>query len=119
MDLASCPFCQIVAEKAPAKVVYRSDRVTAFHDRNPVTPVHILVVPNRHIESVSEVGPEDRELIGECILVAGQIARDQNLVESGYRLVFNHGHDAGQTVSHVHLHLLGGRRMPFRFYGQE
>ena len=119
MTAANCPFCQIVAGEAQAAIVFRSDRVTAFHDRQPVTPVHILVIPNRHIESVNDAGPEDRELLGELIEVAGQIAREQGLGERGYRLVFNHGADAGQTVRHVHLHLLGGRRMPFRFYGQE
>lgn len=118
MDPANCPFCQIVANEAPAKIVYRSERVTAFHDRHPVTPVHILVVPNRHIESVNDAGPEDRELMGELIVAAGQIARDHGLGENGYRLVFNHGRDAGQSVWHVHLHVLGGRRMPFRFYGE-
>ena len=89
--------------------------MTAFFDVRPITPVHILVVPNQHLESINQVSPNDEQLLGHMITVARQLAHDQQLENSGYRLVINTGPDAGQSVFHLHLHLIGGRHMPFHF----
>lgn len=110
-----CIFCQIIAGEAPATILYADEQVTAFYDIHPITPVHILVVPNRHIESVNEVKEEDAGLLGRLIVVARHLALANNLHRRGYRLVVNTGPEAGQSVFHLHLHLIGGRRMPFRF----
>ncbi|MEW6179042.1 MAG: histidine triad nucleotide-binding protein [Chloroflexota bacterium] len=110
-----CVFCKIVTGEAPATILYADEQVTAFYDIHPITPVHILVVPNRHFESLNEVGEEDAALLGHLIVVAKQLAFDYGLDQRGYRLVINTGPEAGQSVFHLHLHLIGGRRMPFRF----
>jgi histidine triad (HIT) family protein len=114
-----CPFCQIVAGKAPAKIVYQDDQVTAFFDTRPVTPVHLLIVPNQHINSVDEVDETVEGALGHLFIVARRLAGEQGVAASGYRLVVNTGADAGQSVQHIHMHLLGGRRMPFRLYGED
>jgi histidine triad (HIT) family protein len=119
MPPASCPFCQIVAGTAPAEVVYADGEVTAFQDRRPLTPVHILIVPNEHIESVNAVEPEHQALLGRLFAAARLIAFEQGLAERGYRLIVNTGPDGGQTVFHLHMHLMGGRRLPFRFDGKD
>ena len=103
-----CLFCQIVERKISAKLVYEGKEVEAFYDIHPQAPVHILIIPKKHIAGVSEAGKEDQALLGELILVAGEIARKQNIAD--YRLIFNNGEQAGQSVFHAHLHLLGGRR---------
>jgi len=112
---SNCIFCQIVAGSAPAKIVYRDEQVTAFHDTRPIAPVHILIVPNRHIASVNAATPGDEGLLGHMLTTAATLAGEQGLAQGGYRLVINTGPDAGQTVFHLHLHLIGGRPMPFRF----
>ncbi|MCL5026175.1 MAG: histidine triad nucleotide-binding protein [Chloroflexi bacterium] len=104
-------FCQIVARKIPADIVFQDDQVTAFRDINPQAPVHIVVVPNRHIPDVSDLTPADAPLLGRLFAVANELARREGIASSGYRLVINHGRDAGQSVAHLHLHLLGGRAM--------
>mgnify|MGYP000307967278 CR=1 FL=1 len=109
----SCVFCQIIEGKLPARVVHRDALVTVFHDRAPITPVHLLVVPNRHLESLNQAQEEDKELLGHMILTAQNIASRMGIEQSGYRLVINTGRDAGQSVFHLHLHLLGGARMAF------
>jgi histidine triad (HIT) family protein len=106
----SCLFCRIVAGEADARRVFESDTVVAFHDINPQAPTHILVVPRKHIGMVSEVGDEDREVMADLLLSAKTIAEQQGIGD-GYRLVINNGASAGQSVYHLHLHLLGGRRM--------
>ncbi len=103
-----CIFCRIVRGEAPSRIVYQDDEVTAFHDANPQAPTHILVVPNRHIVSVTEAEPQDAALLGELLLVARRLAEEENLTD-GYRLVVNNGRRAGQSVFHLHVHLLGGR----------
>ncbi len=113
--MKDCVFCKIVTGEAPATILYADEQVTAFYDIHPITPVHILVVPNRHFESLNEVGEEDAALLGHLIVVAKQLAFDYGLDQRGYRLVINTGPEAGQSVFHLHLHLIGGRRMPFRF----
>jgi histidine triad (HIT) family protein len=108
---AGCIFCRIARGEAEADVVHRGDRLTAFHDSNPQAPVHVLVIPNRHVESVNELEEGDADLVGEMVLLAGRLARELDVATSGYRLVINTGAQAGQSVPHLHLHLLGGRAL--------
>ena len=107
----ACLFCQIVAREIPASIVYEDDRVLAFNDINPQAPTHVLVIPKRHIESLNELTPADDQIVGEITRRAAAIAAERAVAASGYRTVFNTNRDGGQTVSHVHLHLLGGRSM--------
>jgi histidine triad (HIT) family protein len=104
-------FEKIVAREIPAKVIHEDDDVIAFHDINPQAPVHVLIVPKRVISRLGEAGEADQALLGKLLLTAGQLARDLGLSESGYRLVINSGPDAGETVPHLHLHLLGKRML--------
>lgn len=106
-----CIFCKIVQNEAPAEVVYRDESVMAFRDIHPMAPVHILIIPLEHIESVRELKPEHEQLVGHMFLVARSIAESEGLDKRGYRLVVNTGGQAGQSVYHLHLHLLGGRPM--------
>ncbi|HEY60869.1 MAG TPA: histidine triad nucleotide-binding protein [Anaerolineae bacterium] len=110
--MEDCVFCQIIADKASSKVVYRDEQVTAFLDRRPATPVHLLVVPNRHITSLNQVNKEHEGLLGHMIVVAKQLAKEQGVDQDGYRLVINTGPNAGQSVFHLHLHLIAGRPLP-------
>ena len=104
----ACIFCQIINREAPAKIVYEDEKIIAFKDIHPVAPVHILVVPKRHIDSVEDLKEEDRELAGRLILVAKKVARQFSINKSGYKLVFNVGRGGGQIIDHIHLHLIGG-----------
>jgi histidine triad (HIT) family protein len=104
-----CIFCRIAAKQAPAQLVHEDDATVAFQDLNPQAPVHVLVVPRRHIASIAELSAGDAETIGRLFLAARRIAAELGVAESGYRTVINAGDDAGQTVQHVHLHVLGGR----------
>ena len=106
-----CVFCKIVAGQIPAGVVYRGDQVTAFRDLNPQMPTHVLIVPNQHIADTEALEPEHDAVVGSMIRAAQEIARQEGLAARGYRLVFNTGRDANNTVPHLHLHLLGGRSM--------
>jgi len=108
-----CVFCKIAKKEIPAQIIYEDEDVVAFKDVKPVAPVHVLIIPKLHIPSVNHVAMEDKTLMGELILVAQKIARDQGVDKSGYRLVLNIGKDAGQTVDHLHLHLIGGHRLPW------
>ena len=105
-----CLFCKIIAGEIPATVVYRDERVVGIRDINPVAPTHVLLLPVRHIPSMAEIEASDAELIGALHLAATEIARQEQLT-GGYRLVNNTGPDGGQTVGHLHVHLLGGRAM--------
>ena len=107
-----CIFCKIAAGEIPAKKLYEDEHIVAFADINPQAPVHILIIPKRHIASLAELGSTDADkaLIGHLHIVAQQLARRQNLA-SGYRITINTGPEGGQTVDHLHLHLLGGRQM--------
>jgi histidine triad (HIT) family protein len=109
--MADCLFCKIVRREIPATLVYEDERVVAFNDINPQAPTHVLVVPKRHIETLNELGTEDDRLVGELVRRAAAIAGERGLSPGGYRTVFNTNRDAGQTVFHIHLHLLGGRAM--------
>ena len=106
--MTDCLFCDVVAGDVPADRVLESERTLAFRDIRPQAPTHVLIVPKRHVVDLKEAKPEDAELIGYCQLVAAKIARQRN-IENGYRTVYNVGPGAGQTVFHLHLHLLGGR----------
>ncbi len=108
--MADCLFCDILAGKVPARRVYEDDRTLAFEDIHPQAPTHVLIIPKKHIVDLKEAKPEDAELIGYCQLVAAKIARERN-IEQGYRTVYNVGPGAGQSVFHLHLHLLGGRTL--------
>jgi len=108
-----CLFCRIVADEIPARRVYEDELVIAFHDVAPRAPTHILVVPRRHIASALELGDADGPLLGRLFGAAAEVARGQGIAEQGYRLVSNVGRWGGQTVEHLHLHLLGGR--PFEW----
>ncbi len=109
--MSDCIFCKIIAGEIPSKQVYKDDLVTAFHDINPVAPVHILIVPNEHIPSVAEVEPQHEAILGHMFTVARHIAEQLGVAKSGFRLVVNTGHDGGQDVFHLHMHLLGGQRL--------
>ncbi|RKY12821.1 MAG: histidine triad nucleotide-binding protein [Planctomycetota bacterium] len=105
-----CIFCRIVSGEVPAKKVYEDDEVMAFEDIRPQAPVHILVIPKRHIATVNDLTESDAQLIGKLVLVAKRIASERGVAERGYRLVLNCNRDSGQEVFHIHLHLLGGRK---------
>ena len=109
----SCIFCKIVSGEAKADIVYRDEQLTAFRDIHPVAPTHILIVPNRHIESVSTLEAEDEPLVGHLFTVASQLANSEGISEGGYRVITNTGVDGGQTVPHLHLHLIGGQMMKY------
>jgi len=107
----SCIFCKIIEKEIPAKTIYEDDRILAFDDINPQAPVHVLIIPKDHFESLNAV-PENRaDLMSHVLLKARDIAQLKGIRESGYRLVLNTGRDSGQEVFHIHFHLLGGRRM--------
>lgn len=109
--MSDCIFCKIIAGEIPSKQVYKDDLVTAFYDINPIAPVHVLIVPNEHIPSVNEVKEEHEAVLGRMFTVAKKIAAEHGIAEGGYRLVVNTGADGGQEVFHLHMHLLGGRKM--------
>jgi histidine triad (HIT) family protein len=106
-----CLFCRIVEGELQAKIAYRDERAVAFHDINPQAPVHLLIVPVRHIESLLHLGQDDVELLGYLHQVAARLARELGVAERGFRTVINTNREAGQSVPHLHLHLLGGRPM--------
>lgn len=105
-----CLFCKIVAGEIPSQVVYQDEKVYAFKDIAPVAPVHVLIVPKKHISSLEDLGPEDADIMGHIVLTAAKLARELGLAR-GYRVVANCQEEGGQTVYHVHFHLIGGRSM--------
>lgn len=109
MSENNCIFCQIVNGDIPASIVYRDERSLAFEDNNPQAPVHVLVISHEHIESLDEASQRDESTLGHLLRVAARIANERGLSESGYRTVINTGAGAGQSVFHLHVHLLGGR----------
>lgn len=106
-----CIFCQIINGEIPAKIVHRDPRALAFEDVNPQAPVHVLVIPHEHIESLDEASRRDEPLLGHLLRIAARIANERGLSESGYRTVINTGAGAGQSVFHLHVHVLGGRAL--------
>lgn len=107
--MENCLFCKIIKGDIPSTKVYEDEEVYAFKDINPEAPVHILVVPKKHISSINEIEDEDRELIGKIFISIKKIAKEQGVEESGYRVVSNCGKDAGQTIMHLHFHILAGK----------
>lgn len=107
----TCIFCKIAAGEAKATILYQDEWVTAFRDIHPVAPTHILLIPNRHIESVNQAGAEDEAALGRLFSAARRVAEMEKISQGGYRLIVNTGPDGGQTVFHLHMHLIGGQRM--------
>jgi len=105
-------FNKIINRQIPADIVYEDDKVVAFKDINPAAPIHLLIVPRKHIKTMDDVEEGDKELLGHILFVATRLARENGIAENGYRLIFNCRADAGQIVYHIHLHLLGGKKMP-------
>jgi histidine triad (HIT) family protein len=108
-EFPDCIFCKIVAGEIPATIVGESDEAIAMRDISPVGPTHVLVIPRRHVKDATEVGTAEAQLLGELFELANQVAQSEGIAESGFRLVANVGDAAGNTVSHLHLHLIGGR----------
>jgi histidine triad (HIT) family protein len=106
-----CVFCQIAAGEIDSDIIYQDDRVVAFRDLNPQAPLHVLIIPREHLTNIDAVAPAEAELLGHCMLIAAELARNEGMAESGYRLVANVGPHGGQSVDHLHFHLLGGRPM--------
>jgi histidine triad (HIT) family protein len=111
MPTNDCTFCKVITGEIPGDKVYSDEQVTAFRDINPVSPTHILIVPNKHISSINSISTTDEQLLGHMLNVARQLAEKENIQDNGYRLIINTGPDAGQVVFHLHLHLLGGQPM--------
>jgi histidine triad (HIT) family protein len=109
--MAGCLFCGIIEGRVPANVVYQDERVVAFTDIRPQAPVHLLIIPRKHVAGVLDAAAEDQDLIGAIFAVAARLAQEHGIADSGFRVVVNSGSDAGQSVFHLHYHLLGGRRM--------
>jgi histidine triad (HIT) family protein len=109
--MRDCVFCKIAEKKIPAKIIHEDDLAVAFEDINPQAPAHTLIIPRKHISTALEIAQEDHVLIGHLFQVGAKIAQDKGIAEKGFRLVMNTNADAGQTVFHIHLHLLGGRAM--------
>lgn len=106
----NCLFCKIIDKKIPARIVHEDDRAVAFEDLNPQAPIHLLIVPKKHIADIHSISSADRERVGHLFLVARELAEKKGLEKEGYRMVINNGPGAGQTVFHIHLHLLSGRK---------
>ncbi|MFD2612740.1 histidine triad nucleotide-binding protein [Paenibacillus gansuensis] len=106
-----CIFCKIVEGMIPSAKVFENDRILAFRDISPAAPTHVLIIPKKHIATMNDVQPEDLQLIGEIHQAAQQIAKEEGISESGYRLINNCGKDSGQLVYHIHYHLVGGRNL--------
>ncbi len=109
----NCLFCKIVAGEIPSAKIYEDEFCVAFNDINPQAPTHILIIPREHLDSLDKAQKSDKETLGHLLLAAAEIAREKNFAEDGYRTVINTNSDGGQTVFHLHIHLLGGR--PFVF----
>jgi histidine triad (HIT) family protein len=109
--MSECVFCKVAAKKLPAKIIYEDELALAFEDINPQSPVHTLIIPKKHISTAMDIAEGDHALIGHLFTVASQIAKDRGIAQKGFRLVMNTNAEAGQSVYHIHLHLLGGRQM--------
>jgi histidine triad (HIT) family protein len=109
-----CIFCRIVAGEIPSDVLYQDEQIMAFRDINPLAPTHVLIIPKRHIDSLAALADDETPIIGHMARVANQIARQEGIAEKGYRLVVSSGADGGQVVPHLHMHLLGGRKLSVR-----
>jgi len=108
-----CIFCKIINKEIPSETVYKDKNILAFKDIYPKAPIHLLIIPKKHIPSINYLKKKDEVLIGELFLVAKKLAKEYKIDKIGYRLIFNVGKDAGQTVNHLHLHLLAGKKLPW------
>ncbi len=106
-----CLFCKIAAKEIPAKIVHEDEELVAFEDISPQAPVHLLVIPRQHISRLNDLEPEHDELVGKIVRLAKKLAKERDIDQAGYRVVMNCNEEAGQSVFHIHLHLLGGRAM--------
>ena len=111
VDMSDCPFCKIVSGEISCDKLYENDKLVAFRDIDPQAPTHILVIPKKHIRSINELEISDQNLAGEILLAAKEIASIENIESSGYRTIFNTNSDGGQTVYHIHMHVMGGRQL--------
>jgi len=109
--MEDCIFCKIIAGEIPADIVYRDDEVIAFRDINPVAPTHLLIISKKHIPSLAHLPDAEAPLIGSMVKIANQLAREEGIFESGYRLAISCGKQGGQAVPHLHMHLIGGRQL--------
>ena len=109
--MSDCIFCSIIEGQIPGEIVYSDELVTAFRDINPLAPVHLLIVPNRHLASINDLGPDEEAVAGRMLTVARKLAEQEGIADSGYRLITNTGPHGGQDVHHLHMHLIGGQRM--------
>ena len=109
--MEDCIFCKIINREIPSDIVYEDDEVIAFKDIRPVTPVHILVIPKKHISSLVELTEEDEAVIGKIYTVINKVAKDAGILEKGFRVIVNCGDDGGQEVKHIHFHVLGGKKL--------
>jgi histidine triad (HIT) family protein len=109
-----CIFCKIIAGEIPTEMLYQDDEIIAFRDIKPLAPVHVLIVPRKHIPSLGQMKESDAALVGRMVLIANQLAKDEGVAEKGYRLAMNCGKEGGQLVPHLHMHLLGGRQLSDR-----
>lgn len=109
--MEDCIFCKIIKKEIPSKIVYEDDDVLAFEDINPVAPVHILVIPKKHIDSVMQIDEIDEQLVGKMYSAIKKIANQLNLSQNGFRVITNCGEDAGQIIHHIHFHVLGGKHL--------
>lgn len=107
--MSECLFCRIAAGEIPAKIVFDDEKVVAFEDIKPQAPIHIIIIPRKHIPTVLDLGEDDRELVGHMHIIANQIAAEKSLTQDGFRLVTNCRKSAGQEIFHLHIHMLGGR----------
>lgn len=111
MSSDDCLFCKILDGEIPAELIYESDTAVAFRDVNPQAPTHVLVIPRKHISTINDIEQDDQEIIGSLYTAAQEVAAKEGVADNGYRTVMNCGEGAGQTVFHIHLHVLGGRQM--------
>ena len=111
MSQSDCLFCKICSGEIPADIVFENENAVAFRDISPQAPTHVLIIPRKHIATINDLDSEDANQIGQLFLAAAAVARNEGIAESGYRVTMNCNADAGQTVFHLHLHLLGGRQM--------
>jgi histidine triad (HIT) family protein len=109
--VVDCVFCRIIKKEIPSTIVYEDDDLIAFNDINPVAPVHVLIVPKKHLTSLSDVSEDDVSLMGKMLLVAANLARERGIHERGFRTLINNGTEGGQIVMHLHMHLIGGKQL--------
>ena len=109
--MEACIFCKIIKKEIPSTIIYEDDKVIAFNDVNPAAPIHILVVPKKHIETLLEVSDEDNELISYVYQIINKIAKEKGFANNGFRVIVNCGKDSGQEVMHIHFHVLGGKKL--------